>query len=58
MKMLAEKRIDLSLYDPEAGGSSPAKPKNLLENEQNVRNRQWEVIYSNYIKESVFSCHS
>ena len=52
--MLAEKRIDLSLYSPEAGSSSKTKTEDLLENEQNVRNRHWEVTYSDYIKKSVF----
>ena len=55
--MLAEKRIDLSLYAPE-NDSSKMKEGNLLENEQNIRNRQWEVIYSDHIKESVsFTIH-
>ncbi|KAF8805336.1 hypothetical protein BYT27DRAFT_7258448 [Phlegmacium glaucopus] len=49
VKMLAEKRIDLSLYSPEAG-SSTTKPEDLLENEQNARNRYLEVTYSDYIK--------
>ena len=54
--MLAEKRIDLSLYSPEAGSSkTKTKPEDLLKNEQNVRNRRWEVTYSDHIKESVFS---
>ena len=57
VKMLAEKRIDLSLYSPEADSSSKTKPQDLLANEQNVRNRQWEVTYSDYIKQSVFSIH-
>ena len=54
--MLAEKRIDLSLYSPEAGSrKTKTKPEDLLKNEQNVRNRRWEVTYSDHIKESVFS---
>ena len=57
VKTLVEKRLDLSHYDPEAS-SSQTKQKDLLENEQNVRNRKWEVIYSDYIKESVcFAIH-
>lgn len=58
VKMLTEKRIDLSLYSPEAGSSSKTKPEDLLQNEQNVRNRQWEITYSDYIKRSVSSHHS
>ena len=50
VKMLAEKRIDLSLYSPEAGSSSKTKVEDLIANEQNVRNRHWEVTYSDHIK--------
>lgn len=53
--MLAQKRIDLSLYSPEAGSSDKTEPQDLLANEQNVRNRQWEVTYSDHIKQSVSS---
>ena len=52
VKMLAEKRIDLSLYSPEAASSSKTKVEDLLANEQNVRNRHWEVTYSDHIKQS------
>jgi hypothetical protein len=50
--MLAEKRIDLSLYSPEAASSSKTKVEDLVANEQNVRNRYWEVTYSDHIKQS------
>ena len=53
--MLAEKRIDLSLYSPEAASSSKTKVEDLLANEQNVRNRHWEVTYSDHIKQSAFN---
>jgi kinetochore protein Mis13/DSN1 len=53
VKMLAEKRIDLSLYSPEAASSSKTKVEDLIANEQNVRNRHWEVTYSDHIKQSV-----
>ncbi|KDR68567.1 hypothetical protein GALMADRAFT_146221 [Galerina marginata CBS 339.88] len=51
VRMLAEKRIDLSLYSPQAS-SSKTPAENLRENEQNVRNRQWEVTYSQHIQQS------
>ena len=50
--MLAEKRIDLSLYSPEMASSSKTKVEDLVANEQNVRNRHWEVTYSDHIKQS------
>lgn len=50
--MLAEKRIDLSLYSPDAASSSKTKTEDLLANEQNVRNRHWEITYSDHIKQS------
>ena len=55
VKMLAEKTLDLSLYSSEAGSSSKTKPEDLLVNEQNVRNRHWEVTYSDHIKQSAFT---
>ena len=52
VKMLVEKRIDLSLYSPEAASSSKTRVEDLLANEQNVRNRHWEVTYLDHIKQS------
>lgn len=40
--MLAEKEIDLSVQRPAVDVQSG----DLKENEQNVRNRNWEVTYS------------
>ncbi|TFK36727.1 Mis12-Mtw1 protein family-domain-containing protein [Crucibulum laeve] len=54
VRMLAEKRIDLSLYGPEASGSGSKNVEEeiLKENEQNVRNRKWEVTYTEHIKKA------
>jgi len=55
VRMLAEKRIDLSLYSSASGSKPPQK--DLRENEQNLRNRRWEVTYTNHIQQCVFSFH-
>ncbi|PPQ83326.1 hypothetical protein CVT25_003965 [Psilocybe cyanescens] len=52
VRMLAGKEINLSLYEPEAGSSSTKPPEDLRENEQNVRNRQWEVRYTQHIQQA------
>ncbi|KAF9475965.1 hypothetical protein BDN70DRAFT_883059 [Pholiota conissans] len=51
VRMLAEKRIDLSFHSPEASTSKQPQ-ENLRENEQNVRNRQWEITYSRHIQQA------
>ncbi|KAF8972269.1 hypothetical protein BDZ97DRAFT_1752852 [Flammula alnicola] len=51
IRMLAEKRVDLSLYSSEAS-SSKQPQEDLRENEQNVRNRQWEVTYTQHIQQA------
>ncbi|KAH9484233.1 Kinetochore protein mis13 [Psilocybe cubensis] len=52
VRMLAGKEINLSLYEPEAASSSTRPPEDLRENEQNVRNRQWEVRYTQHIQQA------
>jgi hypothetical protein len=49
--MLAERKIDLSMYPPEASGSGVTEPQK--ENEQNVTNRGWEVTYGSHIQRCV-----
>lgn len=51
VRMLAERKIDLSLYPPEASGSVVTEPQK--ENEQNVTNRGWEVTYGTHIQRCV-----
>ena len=53
IRMLAEKKIDLSLYSLEAD-TRKRPPEDLRENEQNVRNRLWEVTYSQHIQQYVY----
>ena len=54
IRMLAEKRIDLSLF-PQAANASTTEV--LRDNEQNVRNRLCEVVYSENIQKYVqLSC--
>jgi len=53
IRMLAEKKIDLSLYSLGAN-TSKQPPEDLRENEQNVRNRLWEVTYSQHIQQCVY----
>lgn len=50
IRMLAEKKIDLSLYSSEEN-IRKRPPEDLRENEQNVRNRLWEVTYSEHIQQ-------
>ncbi|KAF4615741.1 hypothetical protein D9613_012463 [Agrocybe pediades] len=57
VQMLAQKRIDVNTYssaDPSSssGGQKKGPAEELRENEQNVRNRQWEVTYSQHIKQA------
>jgi kinetochore protein Mis13/DSN1 len=54
IRMLAEKKIDLSLYSLEAD-TRKRPPEDLRENEQNVRNRLWEVTYSQHIQQYVIA---
>lgn len=49
VRKLAEKRIDLNI----SNASKRTPPEELRENEQNVRNRMWEVTYSNQIQQYV-----
>ncbi|CAA7269447.1 unnamed protein product [Cyclocybe aegerita] len=49
VRMLAEKRVDLSLHSSNA---TQPPPENLRENEQNVRNRKWEITYASHIQEA------
>jgi kinetochore protein Mis13/DSN1 len=53
--MLAERKIDLSLYTPEASGSGSGNgmQETLKQNEQNVTNRNWEVTYGDHIQRCV-----
>lgn len=51
VRMLAERKIDLSLYggpDPSQAGPSGVK---LRENEQNLKNKDFEVKYSQQIRQ-------
>lgn len=50
VRRLAEKKIELDFY---SSGSSSQAQGDLRENEQNVRNRKWEVSYTNEIQRSV-----
>lgn len=50
IRMLAEKRIDLSLFPQQAAKDSTTEV--LRDNEQNVRNRLCEVIYSENIQKA------
>jgi kinetochore protein Mis13/DSN1 len=50
IRMLAERKIDLSLYTPEASGSGSGIQETLKENDQNVTNRNWEITYGNDIQ--------
>lgn len=49
VRKLAEKKIGLSFYSSESNGTTG----DLLENEQNIRNRMCEVTYSDHIKQCV-----
>ncbi len=50
VRMLAERKIDLSLYGgPELNQPGPSEAK-LRENEQNSKNKQFEVKYSQEIR--------
>ena len=57
IRMLAEKRIDVNPQSNEGGRSPPSAPDGvkLRENEQNVRNKKWEVTYSSHIQRCVNS---
>lgn len=50
VRMLAEKRVDLSQQSPDPG-SSQAPREDLRENEQNVRNRHLEIAYSQHVQQ-------
>ena len=47
IKMLAESKIDTSVFSPPGG---PATPTTLKPNEQNVRNRAREVRFNAHIQ--------
>jgi len=51
VRSLAEKKIDLSNYSSHPSSQPPQG--DLRENEQNVRNRMWEVSYTNDIQKYV-----
>ena len=53
--MLAERKIDLSMYSSEASGSSSGDgmTETLKDNDQNVTNRHWEVTYGDHIQRCV-----
>ncbi len=53
VRSLAERKIDLSMYSSE--GRKEPQQGELRENEQNVRNRMWEVTYTNHIQQCVCS---
>jgi kinetochore protein Mis13/DSN1 len=55
IRMLAERKIDLSLYGSEASGSGSGNgmQEALKENDQNVTNRNWEVTYGDHIQRHV-----
>jgi len=55
IRMLAERKIDLSLYGPEVSGSGNGNgvQETLKENDQNVTNRNWEVTYGNHVQRRV-----
>ena len=50
VRMLAEKRIDVNTYSSGASSSKKSQ-EDLQENEQNLRNRQWEVTYTQHIQQ-------
>ena len=47
IRMLAERKIDISVSSHSGARSTPSEE--LRENEQNVRNRQWHLKYTNQI---------
>ena len=53
IRMLAEKKIDLSLYSTSEAHTSRQPLEDLPENEQNVRNRLLEVTYLGDIQQWV-----
>jgi kinetochore protein Mis13/DSN1 len=55
IRMLAERKIDLSLYASEASGSGggDGMQETLKDNDQNVTNRHWEVTYGDHIQRCV-----
>ena len=50
---LAERKVDMSMYSSE--GRKEPQQGELRENEQNVRNRMWEVTYTGHIQQYVCS---
>ncbi|KAF8624426.1 hypothetical protein AX17_007135 [Amanita inopinata Kibby_2008] len=50
IRMLAERRIDLSMYGDNQGETSRKGQEKMQPNEQNVTNRMWEVRYAEEIK--------
>jgi hypothetical protein len=51
---LAEKRVDINIHAAaDEGRKSRASTEEVRENEQNVRNRRWEVTYSGHIQRYV-----
>ena len=56
VRSLAEKRVDINIHSSTGSderGKSRAGTEELKENEQNVRNRGWEVTYSGHIQRYV-----
>lgn len=51
---MAEKRIDFAPYNRDGGVlDGMDRVKTQKENAQNVKNRQWEIIYGEQIERSV-----
>jgi hypothetical protein len=54
VRSLAEKRVDINIHAAtDERGKSRASTEEVRENEQNVRNRGWEVTYSGHIQRYV-----
>ncbi|KAF9001543.1 Mis12-Mtw1 protein family-domain-containing protein [Cyathus striatus] len=52
VRMIAEKKVDLSLYNGDAPQGEGEGEGEQVENEQNVRNRGWEVVYGGHVKKA------
>lgn len=56
VRKLAERKIDLSLYcGPSQATAGPSSNGKLKENEQNLKNKDFEIKYSQEIRQYVFS---
>lgn len=55
VRSLAEKRVDINIHAGESSRSgTEEREREVRENEQNVRNRGWEVTYSGHIQRYVW----